>query len=85
MQPEVSGELEEHPFAASFGAEERGAGELEQGVLRGRAEDAFVRVALDGDDLSAEARVPLAAIIFDFSEFRHGGTFQFSFEMRQIR
>lgn len=72
-QPEVVGELEEHLFAAGLGGEEFFAGELgaENGGV-GVAENTDLGTSeTDREDGLAEARIPLAAAVFDFGEFGH--------------
>ena len=72
-QPEIVGELEEHLFAAGLGGEEFFAGELgaKSGGV-GVTEDADLGSGeANGKDGLAKTRVPLAAAVFDFGEFRH--------------
>ena len=72
-EPVLAGEFEEHLFPARDGTEELRAGETKLECAHvAAAEDAFPRVELDCGDTGAEAGIPLAAVVFDFGELRHG-------------
>src|SRR4051794_15296200 len=67
------GEFEEHLLSPGFGAQEPGACQVAgQGTRIRTPKDALSRVKLHAQNLLPKAGVPLSAIIFDFSELRHG-------------
>ena len=73
-EPEVSGKLEKHLFAAGLGGKKLFAGQegLEGNGIR-VAEDADLRSCkVDAKNGLSNPRVPLAAAVFDFGKFGHG-------------
>ena len=71
-KPSIGAKAKEHLFAVGVGGAEmaplNGAGE-ENG--RGSAKDPLLRMEMYRDNFLAEARVPLLAREFHFSEFGH--------------
>lgn len=73
-KPVIVREFEEHLFAVHLGAKVFFPNEpTAQGFRIFTAEDSLIVVQLHGTDLLAEPGIPALTIIFDLSQFRHGG------------
>lgn len=71
--PDAARKLKRHLFPARFGRDKLCAWQLPSHRSRvSAAKISFACVQFNRDDLRADARVPLLAIKFDFSQFRHG-------------
>jgi hypothetical protein len=71
--PNATRKPKRHLFPARFRPNQFGARQLPLHRSRVRAaKNSFACAQFNGDDFRAEARVPLFAIEFDFSQFGHG-------------
>lgn len=72
-EPEVFEKAEEHLLAVRLGGLERRAGqEFFQRMGVAAAKNSFPRMQRDSPDFSTQSGIPLFAVKFDFSQFRHG-------------
>jgi hypothetical protein len=73
-EPVIAREFEKHLFAVGLGTTVFLPNEsMAQSSRIFAAKHSFVVVQLHCGDLLTEARVPASTIVFDLSEFRHGG------------